>query len=241
MAGQCHGLPRRLTDPRGLTAFHNYENPPTSKARSGVTLFLQLPVSRSSPPKTGKGGWEREKKIGHRVGMRRTTHPGAATANNVRTGRSPARLANFISLSGQALNFRASIIALVRALRALQRRSSSSCVTSSHPPPRVHTSRNDPQYHDAPLYHSLRQFDGFHFGSRATTIVSLPPCLRVASPRERNGEILHEKKKNTAMLVSVAIKVNPSVARLESSRFQIVLIVQASKRYVKHSIEHQKI
>lgn len=147
------------------------------------------------PLKTGKGGWEREKKIGHRVGVRRATHPGAAAANNVRTGRSPARLANFISLSGQALNFGASIIASVCALRALQRRSSSSCVAFSHPPPRVHTSRDDPQYRDAPLCHSLRQFDGFHFGSRATTIVSLPPCLRAASPRGRNGEILNEKKK----------------------------------------------
>lgn len=60
------------------------------------------------------------KKIGHRVGVRRITHPDAATTNNVRTGRSPARLANFISLSGQALNFGASIIALVCALRVLQ-------------------------------------------------------------------------------------------------------------------------
>lgn len=195
MAGQRHGLPHRLTDPRGLTAFHNYENPPTS-TRVPVSLsFSNCRYPEALPRKQGKEGGSARKKIGHRVGMRRTTHPGAATANNVRTGRSPARLANFISLSGQALNFGASIIALVRALRALQRRPSSSCVTSSHPPPRVHTSRNDPQYRDASLYHSLRQFDGFHFGSRATTIVSLPPCLRAASPRERNGEILHEKKK----------------------------------------------
>lgn len=135
------------------------------------------------------------KKIGHRVGVRRITHPSAATANNVRTGRSPVRLANFISLSGQALNFGASIIVLVCALRALQRRSSSAA--SSRPPPRVHTSHDDPQYRDAPLCHSLRQFDGFHFGSCATTIVSLPPFLRAALPRGEilHGEILHGKKK----------------------------------------------
>jgi len=131
------------------------------------------------------------KKIGHRVGVRRITHPSAATANNVRTGRSPARLANFISLSGQALNFGASIIALVYTLRALQRR------PSSHPPPRVHTSRDDPQYRDAPLCHSLRQFDGFHFGSCATTIVSLsPPFLRPSRlfPRGDHGNFAPKKK-----------------------------------------------
>lgn len=131
------------------------------------------------------------KKIGHRVGVRRITHPSAATANNVRTGRLPARLANFISLSGQALNFGTSIIALVCALRALQRWPSSA--VSSHSLPRVH--RDDPQYRDAPLYHSLRQFDGFHFGSCATTIVSLPPFLRAGLPRGDHGEILHGGKK----------------------------------------------
>lgn len=118
MAGQRHGLPRRLTDPRGLTAFHNYENPPTSIASSAHafrchSLSPIAGIQKLSPPKTGKGGWKREKKSGIGSVCDEQRHPGAAIANNVRTGRSPARLANFISLSGQALNFGASIIALV--------------------------------------------------------------------------------------------------------------------------------
>lgn len=137
------------------------------------------------------------KKIGHRVGVRRITHPDAATTNNVRTGRSPARLANFISLSGQALNFGASIIALVCALRArCNRRSSSSYVASSHPPPRVHTGRDDRQYRDAPsLRYSLRQFDGFHFGSHA--IVSLLP---VPLRGDATAKFCTKKKKKMKML-----------------------------------------
>lgn len=163
------------------------------------------------------------KKIGHRVGVRRITHPAVAAANNVRTGRPPARLANFISLSGQALNFGASIIALARpprALAALVTSSSSSsstfCAAFSSSAVRLRTSRDDPQYRDASLCRSLRQFDRFHFGSRATTIVSLPPCPRATSPPRggRHGEISHGKKK-IALRGSgqrAAIKVNPLAA-----------------------------
>lgn len=51
------------------------------------------------------------------------------------------------------------------------------------------------------------------------------------------GTKFRRKKKNTAKLVSAAIKVNRPVARPEPSRFQIVLIAQMSKRDVKRSME----
>lgn len=164
--------------------------------------------------------------------LRRITHPDAATTNNVRTGRLPARLANFISLSGQALNFGASIIALVCALRArCNRRSSSSYITSSHPPLCVHTGCDDRQYRDAPsLRYSLRQFDGFHFGSHA--IVSLLPLPL------RGENFAQKKNENAPRLVSTVIKVNPL---LVASWAEIALLAHAWKHYVKCSIEHKKI
>lgn len=64
--------------------------------------------NRHSPATPSKNKGRREK-IGHRVVATRTR---TAKANNDRTGHSLARLVNFISLGGQALNFGTSIIAL---------------------------------------------------------------------------------------------------------------------------------
>lgn len=190
--------------------------------------FSNCRYPETLPPKTEKRRVRGcVKKIGHRVGVRRITHPDAATTNNVRTGPSPARLANFISLSGQALNFGASII--VCALRALQPAVFLFYVASSHPPPRVHTSRDD---RNAPsLRFSLRQFDGFHFGSHA--IVSLLPVPLRGDALD--GEILHGKKENAPRLISTAIKVN-SASGGEPGRFQIALLIHAWKHCVKCSL-----
>ena len=91
-----------------------------------------------------------------------------AGANNGRTGHSLARLVNFISHGGQALNFGTSIIALRFVLQPFP------LTLCSFEARATLDARRAASHRVLTRAYTLRQFDGFHFGWRATTIVSFP-------------------------------------------------------------------